>query len=46
VAIYLQDTKSNTWLVFEDSCISRGFDEELLEFRTIVLQIQNRSGRR
>jgi hypothetical protein len=44
VAIYLQGTKSNAWLVFEDSCISRGFDE--LELRTIVLEFQNRSGRR
>jgi len=46
VAIYLLGTKSNAWLVFEGSCISRGFDEELLELRTIVLEFQNRSGRR
>jgi hypothetical protein len=46
VTIYLQGTKSNAWLVFEDSCISRGFDEEVLELRTIVLEFQNRSGRR
>jgi hypothetical protein len=46
LAIYLQCTKSNAWLVFEDSCISRGFDEEPLELRTIVLEFQNRSGRR
>jgi hypothetical protein len=46
VAIYLQGTKSNASLVFEDSCISRGFDEEHLELMNIVLEFQNRSGSR
>ncbi len=40
LAIYLQGTKSNAWLVFEGSCISRGFDEELLDLRTIVLSFK------